>query len=96
MSGAVSAVMVLANHGLTHSFPNRNPSENNNRRSGAPIHLINTFNVHDGQAARVAGSLQRFTEEQASRMPHMRELTALVVSVSPVFYDVVYVGNASA
>jgi len=97
--------------------------------------LINTFKVHDGQAARVVGSLQRFTEEQASRMAgffgasvhvsldgttvvnyvqwktrnafdamfespaakeHMRELKALVVSVSPVFYDVVYVGKASA
>jgi heme-degrading monooxygenase HmoA len=97
--------------------------------------LINTFKVHDGQAAQVVGSLRRFTEEQTKRMPgffgasvhvsldgttvvnyvqwetrdafdamfespaakaHMRELKALVVSISPVLYDVVYVGKASA
>jgi hypothetical protein len=27
---------------------------------------------------------------------HMRELSAFVVSVAPVFYDVVYVGYASS
>ncbi len=97
--------------------------------------LINTFKVDDGQAVQVAGSLQKFTEQQARRMPgfvgasvhvsldrttvvnyvqwntreafdamfespaakeHMRELKAFVVSVSPVFYDVVYVGSASS
>jgi len=97
--------------------------------------LINTFKVHDGQAAQVVESLRKFTEEQTKRMPgfvgasvhvsldrttvvnyvqwktrdafdamfespaakeHMRELNAFVVSVSPVFYDVVYVGKASS
>jgi len=97
--------------------------------------LINTFKVHEGQAARVVGSLRKFTEEQTRRMPgfvgasvhvsldgttvvnyvqwqtrnafdamfespaakeHMRELGGFVVSISPVFYDVVYVGKASS
>ena len=97
--------------------------------------LINTFKVHDRQAAKVVGSLHKFTEEQARRMPgfvgasvhvsldrttvvnyvqwknrdafdsmlgspaakeHMRSLDSFVASVSPVFYDVVYVGKASS
>ena len=97
--------------------------------------LINTFKVHDGHAAQVVASLQKFTEAQTRRMPgfvgtsvhvsldgmtvvnyvqwetrdafdamfesqaakeHMRELKAFVVSVSPVFCDVVYVGKASS
>ncbi len=97
--------------------------------------LINTFKVHEGQAASVVASLQKFTEEETKRMPgfvgasvhvsldattvvnyvqwrtrsafdamfespaakdHMRELEQFVVSVSPMFYDVVYVGQASS
>ena len=34
--------------------------------------------------------------ESPSAKEHMRELSALVVSVNPVFYDVVYVGAASS
>ncbi len=97
--------------------------------------LINTFKVHEGRAAPVVASLQKFTEEQTKRMPgfvgasvhvsldgttvvnyvqwktraafdamfetpaakeHMRELKALVVRVSPIFYDVVYVCQATS
>ena len=34
--------------------------------------------------------------ESPAAKQHMRELKAFVVSVSPVFYDVVYVGSASS
>jgi heme-degrading monooxygenase HmoA len=34
--------------------------------------------------------------ESPAAKEHMRELNAFVVSVSPVFYDVVYVGKASS
>ncbi len=62
---------------------------------GASVHLsLDRTTVVNYVQWKTRDAFDAMFESSAAR-EHMRELNAFVVSVTPVFYDVVYVGKAS-